>query len=202
MEPTLRAGDSALVDHSRRELYNGIIFALNIEGGPIVKRVRRLQGAGWRKATTPPMGRSTSGRLIRSSAEWSGGRTRSGGNEGRCFVLLFRLVGFAALVSLLIIAPGQAPAQSSIEKTDQTDCKIEDWRWTYNEIMGSLRVEGAVTCNTGRVIIRAYTEKEEEVVYLGNMDSLIDGYAFTAIMMAVEEKPESLSIRYTIGDEY
>ena len=46
MEPTLRAGDSALVDHSRRELYNGIIFALNIEGGPIVKRVRRLQG-GW-----------------------------------------------------------------------------------------------------------------------------------------------------------
>ena len=116
-------------------------------------------------------------------------------------MLLFRLVGFAALVSLLIIAPDQAPAQSSIEKTDQTDCKIEDWRWTYNEAMELLRVEGAVTCNTGHVIIRAYANKGEEAVYLGNMDSYIDGYAFTAHMRPVEEKPESLSIKYTIGDQ-
>ena len=113
----------------------------------------------------------------------------------------FRLAAFVALASLLIITPGQAPAQSAIEKTDQTDCKIEDWRWTYNEAMELLRVEGAVTCNTGHVIIRAYADKGEEAVYLGNMDSYIDGYAFTAHMRPVEEKPESVSIKYTIREE-
>ena len=102
-----------------------------------------------------------------------------------------------ALASLLVIAPSQAPAQSGIEKTDQTDCKIEDWKWTYNETVEALRIEGAVTCSTGHVIIRAYTEKGEEAVYLGNMDSYINGYAFTAHMRPVEEKPESLSIKYT-----
>ena len=112
----------------------------------------------------------------------------------------FRLAAFVALASLLIITPGQAPAQSAIEKTDQTDCKIEDWKWTYRDASQSLRVEGAVTCSTGHVIIRAYTEKEGETVYLGNMDGYIDGYAFTAITRPVEEKPESLSIKYTISD--
>ena len=116
-------------------------------------------------------------------------------------MLLFRLVGFVALASLLVIAPSQAPAQSGIEKTDQTDCKIEDWKWTYNETVEALRIEGAVTCSTGHVIIRAYTEKEEGAVYLGNMDSYIDGYAFTAIMRPVEEKPQTLSIKYTISDQ-
>ena len=106
-----------------------------------------------------------------------------------------------ALALLLVITPGQASAQSGIEKTDQTDCKIEDWKWTYNETVEALRIEGAVTCSTGHVIIRAYTEKGEETVYLGNMDSYIDGYAFTTHMRPVEEKPESLFIKYTISDQ-
>ena len=116
-------------------------------------------------------------------------------------MLLFRLVGFVALASLLIIAPGHAVAQSAAEKTDQTECKIEDWKWTYNEAMELLRLEGAVTCNTGHIIMRAYAGKGEDAVYLGNMDTYIDGYAFTTHMRPVEEKPETLSIKYTIGDE-
>ena len=115
-------------------------------------------------------------------------------------MFLFRFGSFVALVSLLIIAPGQAPAQSAIEKTDQTGCEIEDWKWTYKEAMKLLRVEGAVTCNTGHIIMRAYAGKGEDAVYLGNMDTYIDGYAFTTHMRPVEEKPESLSIKYTIGE--
>ena len=111
------------------------------------------------------------------------------------------LAVFAVLVSLFLMTPSQAPAQSAIEKTDQTDCKIEDWKWTYREAMKLLRVEGAVTCNTGHIIMRVYTEKDEKAVYLGNATSFIAGYAFTAIVTDVEEKPDSLSIKYTIGDE-
>ena len=116
-------------------------------------------------------------------------------------MFLFRFGSFVALVSLLAIAPSQAPAQSSIEKTDQTDCKIEDWRWAYSDVVKALTVEGATTCNTGHAIIRVYTEKEEGAVYLGNANGFIDGYAFTAIVTDVEDKPETLSIKYTIGDE-
>ena len=116
-------------------------------------------------------------------------------------MLPFRLVGFVALASLLVIAPSQAPAQSSIEKTDQTDCKIEDWRWAYSDVVKALTVEGATTCNTGHAIIRVYTEKDEGAVYLGNANGFIDGYAFTAIVTDVEEKPESLSIKYAISGE-
>ena len=117
-------------------------------------------------------------------------------------MFLFRLAAFVALASLLVITPSQVPAQSGIEKTDQTECRIEDWRWTYTDVMKALTVEGAATCNSGRVIMRVYIEKEEGAVYLGNADSFIDGYAFTAIVTDVEDKPESLSIKYTIGDEY
>ena len=116
-------------------------------------------------------------------------------------MFLFRLALYAVLASALVISPSQVPAQSGIEKTDQTECKIEDWKWTYNETVEALRIEGAVTCSTGHVIIRAYAKKGEEAVYLGNMDSYIDGYAFTALMRPVEEKPESLSIKYTISDQ-
>ena len=114
---------------------------------------------------------------------------------------MLRLVGFVALASLLMITPSEVQAQSSAEKTDDTNCMIEDWRWTYSEGMGALRVEGAVTCKSGNVIMRAYTEKEGESVYVGNLDGLIEGYAFTAIMWNLGEKPDSLSIKYTIGEE-
>ena len=106
-----------------------------------------------------------------------------------------------ALASLLAITPSQAPAQSGIEKTDQTSCEIEDWRWAYSAVVKALTVEGATTCNAGHAIIRVYTEKEEGAVYLGNANGFIDGYAFTAIVTNVEEKPETLSIKYTIGGE-
>ena len=107
--------------------------------------------------------------------------------------MLFRLVGFVALASLLIISPSHVPAQSAAEKTDQTDCRIEDWRWAYSDVVKALTVEGAVTCNAGHLIMRVYTQKEEASVYLGNANSFIAGYAFTAIVTDVEDKPDSLS---------
>ena len=116
-------------------------------------------------------------------------------------MLLFRLFGYAILAWMLVTTLVYAQARSSAEKTDDTDCKIEDWRWTYHERVETVRVEAAVTCGAGHVIIRAYTDKEGEAVYLGNMEAFIDGYAFTAIMMPILEKPETLSIKYTVGEE-
>ena len=112
--------------------------------------------------------------------------------------MLFRFVGFVALASLLAISLGQAVARSAAEKTDQTDCRIEDWRWAYSNVMEALTVEGAVTCSDGHFIMRAYTEKEDGVVYLGNARSRVAGYAFTAIVTDVKDRPDSLSIKYTI----
>ena len=102
-------------------------------------------------------------------------------------MLLFRLFGYAILAWMLVTTLGYAQARSSAEKTDDTDCKIEDWRWTYHERVEAVRVEAAVTCSAGHVIIRAYTDKEGEAVYLGNMEAFIDGYAFTAIMRPIQE---------------
>ena len=83
MEPTLSNGDSVLVDHSRRDLYNSIMYALNVDGSLIVKRVRRVRGGWAAESDNPFTSRSTSRSLMRSSDEWSGGPTRSGGDEGR-----------------------------------------------------------------------------------------------------------------------
>ena len=47
MEPTLHAGDLALLDHSRRQPRSGHIFALRTEDGLIVKRLRRERGWWW-----------------------------------------------------------------------------------------------------------------------------------------------------------
>lgn len=116
-------------------------------------------------------------------------------------MLPFRLIGFVALAYFLAITPGQAPAQSAAEKTDQTACKIEDWRWTYSDMLKALTVEGAVTCNAGHLIMRVYAEKEEKAVYLGNANSFINGYAFTAVVTDVEDQPESVSIKYTVSVE-
>ena len=46
MVPTIRAGDSALVDHSKRQPRSDRIFALHTPDGLIVKRMRR-QGGRW-----------------------------------------------------------------------------------------------------------------------------------------------------------
>ena len=56
MEPTLCAGDSVLVDHSRRELYNSFIYALNIDGAAMVKRVRHLPGGWFAESDNPDHG--------------------------------------------------------------------------------------------------------------------------------------------------
>ena len=78
MEPTLSNGDSVLVDHSRRELYNSKMYALNVNGSLIVKRVRRVRG-GWAAESDSPLHESFDlkepyaviGRVVwRAHAEW------------------------------------------------------------------------------------------------------------------------------------
>ena len=58
MEPTLSNGDSVLVDHSRRQLYNSKIYALNVGGSLMVKRVRKTHG-GWEAESDNPLHESS-----------------------------------------------------------------------------------------------------------------------------------------------
>lgn len=107
------------------------------------------------------------------------------------------------IVALALLALGlsQAAADPRLEKTDQTPCRIEDWRWSHSAVVKALTIEGAASCTSGHVIMRVYSRTDEGDVYLGNANAFIDGYAFTAIVTSVEEKPESLSVRYTISGE-
>ena len=67
-----------LVDHSRRELYNSKMYALNVDGSLIVKRVRRVRG-GWVAESDNPLHESFDlkepyaviGRVVwRAHTEW------------------------------------------------------------------------------------------------------------------------------------
>ena len=111
------------------------------------------------------------------------------------------LAAFVVLASLLIFAPSQGSAQSTLEKTDATPCRIEDWRWAYNDTIKAVHVQGATTCSSAHVIMRAYTKAGEEAVYLGNLEAYSEGHAFEAYLTDVQDEPESLSVKYTIGGE-
>ena len=105
------------------------------------------------------------------------------------------LFAFVILAVLVI----QSHAQSGIEKTDDTDCRIEDWRWAYNDIMKMITIEGTTSCPAGRIIIRSYTGADGSTEYLGNADGYVDGHAFTALVTSVESKPDTLSIKYSMA---
>ena len=103
---------------------------------------------------------------------------------------------------LLVVGACQVGADSHTEKTDQTQCKIEDIRWVYRERTERLRVEGTATCSSGYIIIRAYEKKGEESVYVGNMETFIRGYTFSSPIRNVPNMPDTLTIRYTIEEDY
>ena len=73
-------------------------------------------------------------------------------------------------------------------------CQIEDWRWSYPTGRWIL-VEGTTTCETGKIIIRAYDESGE---FVGTGTDYFEGYAFKAYIDDVPRAPQSLAIKHTI----
>ena len=53
LQPTLWAGDSALIDHARLEPCDGRIFALRTAEGPLAKRLRQREGRWWAHSDNP-----------------------------------------------------------------------------------------------------------------------------------------------------
>ena len=72
-------------------------------------------------------------------------------------------------------------------------CQIEDWRWSY--LAESIHIEGTTTCETGKIIIRAYDESGE---FVGIGTDYFEGYAFEAYITDVPRTPQSLAIKHTI----
>ena len=81
------------------------------------------------------------------------------------------------------------------------ECEIEEWRW-YRNILGSLIIEGSTTCASGSVTISLYKGTGESRTFIGTVDGVIRGYAFSVkTAFHVETKPSSLSIEYSIEAE-
>ena len=111
-------------------------------------------------------------------------------------------ISVVVALTLLVLGLSQAVADSHMEKTDETQCKIEDIRWTYRDSAERLRLEGTATCSSGYIVIRAYAKKQAETVYVGNMETFIRGYAFSSSIRNVPEMPDTLTIKYTIEEAY
>ena len=79
------------------------------------------------------------------------------------------------------------------------DCTVEDWRW-YAPIPNTVTIEGATTCEAGRIIVRLYDGEGESRVFLAVDRGFIEGYAFQASFMEVA-KPKAPTIRYIIKPE-
>ena len=79
-------------------------------------------------------------------------------------------------------------------------CKIEDWRWRM-DALGGMWIEGATTCPSGRIKIRAYSVVGDDERFLGVMDTWIEGYTFNDYIHDVAPVPQKISIRYTIQNK-
>ena len=73
-------------------------------------------------------------------------------------------------------------------------CEIEDWRWS-GPIGGYLTIDGAATCDTGRIRLRLY--EGEGGKFLGVASSSIRGHTFEAIATDVKSA-SAVAIKYSI----
>ena len=96
----------------------------------------------------------------------------------------------------LVSAPLVASAQDR-----SGECELEDWRYWHSDVMSSLAVEGSVTCESGKIVLRLYGGTEENKTFLGVADAYIDGYAFTALASDIETPPDNLFLKYSITDD-
>ncbi len=73
-------------------------------------------------------------------------------------------------------------------------CKVDAWRHIYTPGVDMLMLEGSSTCDKGHIRIRLYdTEK-----FIGVSEAFIEGHAFQAVFMGINEGPKSASIKYGI----
>ena len=99
-----------------------------------------------------------------------------------------RFVALALLSGLAVGAVG--PAQAD-------ECSIEDWRFRHSAGR-TLWIEGATTCEKGRIRIRAYDNSGDALDFIGVAEGVVEGYIFEAYINDVSEKPESVDIKYSI----
>ena len=77
-----------------------------------------------------------------------------------------------------------------------SECEVEDWRSRHTG--ESLWIEGATTCEEGRIRIRAYDNSGDASVFIGVADGVVKGFIFETYIDDIYENPESLEIKYSI----
>ena len=81
------------------------------------------------------------------------------------------------------------------------NCEIEAWRYTYMSMGGLLTIEGSASCESGLANIRLFGGPEGKE-FLGVASGIVEGHALTAIAHGIHEKPETLTIKYSISEGF
>lgn len=76
-------------------------------------------------------------------------------------------------------------------------CEIEDWQHTYTGMMEWLVIDGATTCDAGKIRLRLYDGEGDTQEFIGVETAYINGHIFKAMLLQAE-KPKALSIKYSI----
>ena len=85
----------------------------------------------------------------------------------------------------------QRPKPKSVRASG---CVIDDWRWSHDSTFDWITVEGTTTCPRAWLTIRAYGPNDK---YLGNINTITDGYAFNGLLTDIYQSPGTLTIRYS-----
>ena len=71
-------------------------------------------------------------------------------------------------------------------------CEIEAWRTVFTS--GILAIEGSATCNSGGVQVRLYDDDQ----FIGVASGIVDGHVVRAFAHDIAQRPQTLSIKYSI----
>ena len=79
-------------------------------------------------------------------------------------------------------------------------CQIEDWNYSYIDMMQAIQIDGVVTCDAGQIRMRLYDGEGGAAKFIGVERAYIRGHTFQAMKLPVA-RPSALSIRYSIEPE-
>lgn len=77
------------------------------------------------------------------------------------------------------------------------ECRVEDWRSSYDKDSKYLEIQGSATCKKGILYLRVYDGEN----FLGTDTCDIEGYIFEATLWKIKKEPASVSIKFHIEQE-
>ena len=77
-------------------------------------------------------------------------------------------------------------------------CEIDEFRHLHDLESGYLTIEGTATCETGRLVLRAYAGLGDKKKLIGVARARIEGYVFEIVIQGVSEPVNELDLKCVI----